>query len=84
MALLVKFIPFSELVKDMLSLSEIRLSPPSFSEEQYYVASSVSVATNVGEDTKDMDAYNLNFNEPVLVFNASTATNERKGVLVNA
>jgi len=33
-ALLVKFIPFSELVKDMVSLSETRLSPPSFSEEQ--------------------------------------------------
>jgi len=33
-ALLVKFISFSELVKDMVSLSETRLSPPSFSEEQ--------------------------------------------------
>lgn len=31
-ALLVKFIPFSELVEDMVSLSEARLSPPSFSK----------------------------------------------------
>lgn len=33
-ALLVKFVPFSELVKDMVNLSETRLSPPSFNEEQ--------------------------------------------------
>ena len=41
-ALLVKFISFSELVKDMVSLSETRLSPTSFSEEQYNVQASVS------------------------------------------
>ena len=81
-ALLVKFIPFSELVKDMVSLSETRLSPPTFSEEQYYVASSLSGATSLGEDTKDMDTYTPSFNEPVLIVNASTATIERKGVLV--
>ena len=34
-ALLVKFIPFSELVKDMVNLSETRLSPPSYEEEQF-------------------------------------------------
>jgi len=81
-ALLVKFIPFSELIKDMVSLSEPRLSPPSFSEEQYYVAASVYVATNLGEDTRDKDAYTLNFNELSPIVNASTATIERKGVLV--
>ncbi len=46
-ALLVKFIPFSELVKDMVSLSETRLSPPSFTEEQYHLQAPVPVATNV-------------------------------------
>ncbi len=34
-ALLVKFIPFSELVKDMVNLSETRLSPPSYDAEQF-------------------------------------------------
>jgi transcriptional regulator with XRE-family HTH domain len=33
-ALLVKFIPFSELVEDMVHLSPIRLCPPSFDEER--------------------------------------------------
>ena len=37
-ALLVKFISFGELVQDMVSLSETRLSPPSYNEEQYHVA----------------------------------------------
>lgn len=81
-ALLVKFIPFSELVEDMVSLSEIRLSPPSFSEEQHHVPALISVASNPMGDTKDMDAYTLNFNEPAPIANAATATIERKGVLV--
>ena len=81
-ALLVKFIPFSELVQDMVSLSETRLSPPSFSEERNYALTSVSVTTNLGEDTIDMDAYTLKANELVPIVNASTATIERKGVLV--
>jgi transcriptional regulator with XRE-family HTH domain len=34
-ALLVKFIPFSELVEDMVNISETRLSPPGFSKEQF-------------------------------------------------
>ena len=46
-ALLVKFIPFSELVKDMVSLSETRLSPPSFSEEQYHAQVPAWDTTNV-------------------------------------
>jgi transcriptional regulator with XRE-family HTH domain len=46
-ALLVKFIPFSELVQDMVNLSETRLSPPSFSEEQYRALTSVSATSNL-------------------------------------
>lgn len=57
-ALLVKFIPFSELVQDMVSLSETRLSPPSFGEEQYYALASVPVTSNLMEDVK-VDANNL-------------------------
>jgi len=49
-ALLVKFIPFSELVQDMVNLSEIRLSPPSFGEEQYLASTSVAVTSNLMED----------------------------------
>ena len=33
-ALLVKFIPFSELVKDLLSISDVSLSPPSYDSEK--------------------------------------------------
>jgi transcriptional regulator with XRE-family HTH domain len=58
-ALLVKFIPFSELVSDMVNLSATRLSPPSFSEEQYRVATSVSAASTPMNDTKDVDANSL-------------------------
>jgi transcriptional regulator with XRE-family HTH domain len=58
-ALLVKFIPFSELVRDMLSLSEVRLSPPSFSEERNHIQALVSEVSNFTVDTKDKDAYEL-------------------------
>ena len=61
-ALLVKFIPFSELVKDMVSLSETRLSPPSFSLEQYHVQAPVSAASNYMEDTKDAASYPIEAN----------------------
>lgn len=44
-ALLVKFIPFSELVKDMVNLSDNRLSPPSYVEEQNHAVTSVSAAS---------------------------------------
>jgi transcriptional regulator with XRE-family HTH domain len=81
-ALLVKFIPFSELVQDMVSLSETRLSPPSFGEEQYHVLASVSANSNLMEDIKVIDA-----NSPSLVslFNPhnilNTANSEKE--LVN-
>ena len=81
-ALLVKFIPFSELVKDMVSLSGTRLSPPSFSKEQYHAHASVSASSYLMEDTKDMDLYTRNFNAPDSIVNASTATIAREGVLV--
>lgn len=58
-ALLVKFIPFSELVQDMVNLSETRLSPPSFSEEQYYAPTSVSATSSFVENIKIIDANNL-------------------------
>jgi transcriptional regulator with XRE-family HTH domain len=58
-ALLVKFTTFSELVKDMVSLSETRLSPPSFGKEQYDVATLDSVTSSPVEDTKDIDLYAL-------------------------
>ncbi len=57
-ALLVKFIPFSELIQDMVNLSETRLSPPSFSEEQFNTVTSISVVSSPINDTKDFDAYN--------------------------
>jgi transcriptional regulator with XRE-family HTH domain len=40
-ALLVKFIPFSELVSDMVNLSSVRLCPPSFDEERIVVATGI-------------------------------------------
>lgn len=57
-ALLVKFIPFSELVQDMVNLSETRLSPPSFGEEQYRALVAVSATSNLMEDVKVIDANN--------------------------
>lgn len=76
-ALLVKFIPFSELVKDMVSLSETRLSPPSFSEEQNQNLASFSMASDLVEVTNDFDAYNLSHAQPEIPKQralASTAT----------
>jgi transcriptional regulator with XRE-family HTH domain len=61
-ALLVKFIPFSELVQDMVNLSETRLSPPSFGEEQYYASALVAVTSNPMEGIKVVDA-----NAPIFV-----------------
>jgi len=81
-ALLVKFIPFSELVKDMVSLSETRLSPPSFSKEQYHAHVSVSASSYPMEDTKDKDVYTPSFNALGSIGKLSTATIEEKGVLV--
>lgn len=61
-ALLVKFMPFSELVQDMVNLSEARLSPPSFREEQYYASASAAVTSNPMEGIKVIDA-----NTPIFV-----------------
>lgn len=57
-ALLVKFIPFSELVQDMVNLSETRLSPPSFGEEQYNAMVSVYATYIAKEDIIVTDANN--------------------------
>ena len=56
-ALLVKFIPFSELVRDMVNLSEIRLSPPSFSEERNRVQPLFWIDANLIAGVGDMDIY---------------------------
>ncbi len=63
-ALLVKFIPFSELVQDMVSLSETRLSPPSFNEEQNQLHASTAVTSYLAEVTNDFDPYDLSFIDP--------------------
>jgi transcriptional regulator with XRE-family HTH domain len=59
-ALLVKFIPFSELVEDMINLSETRLSPPSFTEEQnrnYIIGQideiALDIIKNIDDDLQD-------------------------------
>ncbi len=78
-ALLVKFIPFSELVMDMVSLSETRLSPPSFSEEQSHAPTSVSAASNRIEDRIDIDANTPSFsNLESLDTLASTVKNKKE------
>jgi len=70
-ALLVKFIPFSELVRDMLSLSEVRLSPPSFSEEQNHVQALISEVSGLVANTEDVDVY---LPKPIdMLITASTA-----------
>ncbi len=73
-ALLVKFIPFSELVRDMLNLSEIRLSPPSFSEERTHISTLVSEASNFIIDTRDMDAYKPTPEDLEIPITSSTAS----------
>jgi transcriptional regulator with XRE-family HTH domain len=66
-ALLVKFIPFSELVEDMVNLSETRLLPPSFVDEQTHehILAYVSATAGIMEGTtKDTDAYEPLHQEP--------------------
>ena len=76
-ALLVKFVPFSELVKDMVSLSETRLSPPSFSKELYDVATCVSTPSTPMKDTKDIDLFDpKNWKLPIT--SVSTANTEKE------
>lgn len=72
-ALLVKFIPFSELVSDMVSLSDTRLSPPGFSEERNYAHTLTSVFTvcsSGGAITSDEN--NPSFDMPEFPIFAST------------
>lgn len=63
-ALLVKFMPFSELVQDMVNLSEARLSPRSFGEEQYYASAAVAVTSNLMDGIKVIDASTAVFVSP--------------------
>lgn len=66
-ALLVKFIPFSELFKDMVSLSETRLSPPSFTDE-VHISNKSNLPLPILANTKDSDLYDLkHLNDKVLV-----------------
>lgn len=84
-ALMVRFVPFSELVDWTVGLTPERLIPPSFGEEEKYrvVASAPTVPNSVG-NTKDEDAYDLSLlasslvSPSKLVINASTAKNERE------
>ena len=48
----------------MVSLSETRLSPPSFNEEQNQLHAPTSVASYLTEATNDFDAYSLSFIKP--------------------
>lgn len=85
-ALLVKFIPFSELVEDMVNLSETRLSPPSFNQEQNYVLTSVSAA-NLLKDITFIDANDFilfDTKTPIGNVHASTATVKKEKELVYA
>ena len=80
--LLVRFVPFSKLIDWTVDLTSDVIAPPNFSEEQHHIPALISVASHPMGDTKDRDAYTLNFNEPAPIANAATATIERKGVLV--
>ena len=63
-ALLVKFISFSELVKDMTNLDETRLSPPSFREEQ--LLQTINISQFVQKtDIVPLDAYST-VNSPII------------------
>jgi transcriptional regulator with XRE-family HTH domain len=55
-ALLVKFVSFSELAKDMVSLSKTRLSPPSFNQEKYYLTNDIIWQSSNAKDTNIIDA----------------------------
>jgi transcriptional regulator with XRE-family HTH domain len=57
--LLVRFVPFSTLVDWTVDLTSNAIAPPSFSEEQYHIAASVSESSAPMKDTKDIDVYDL-------------------------
>jgi transcriptional regulator with XRE-family HTH domain len=82
-ALLVKFVPFSELVSDMVNLSTTRLSPPSFDEERYRTAPLISTTSASVIVPKDVDANSvigfintLDLNR----FPPNTATNHKERI----
>lgn len=84
-ALMVRFVPFSELVDWTVGLTPERLAPPSFGEEeQGHVATLASAAWVSTEDIKGMDANNpsfpslLNLDEPKTISCASTAQTGRE------
>ena len=84
-ALLVKFIPFSELVEDMVNLSETRLSPPSFGEEQFHAIAPaqepMQEMKDMVQDTTDINIYsNALRNPPETRVNPSTAVKELANV----
>ena len=58
--LLVRFVPFSALVDWTINLTGDVIAPPSFSEEQNKVLTSVSIASYLMEVTNDFGAYDLN------------------------
>lgn len=82
--LLVRFVPFSTLIDWTVDITPDVIAPPSFNEEQAHTHPLIQISAVWGYigDTKDIDANTLNFNEPGPIINASTATIERKGVLV--
>jgi transcriptional regulator with XRE-family HTH domain len=84
-ALLVKFVPFSELINDMVNLSETRLSPPSYDEERIYTTikalpywgQSANLKTiNLIIDTATATLSDIHNEEPPIY--PATANNERE------
>ncbi len=73
-ALLVKFIPFSELVRDMVNLSDTRLSPHSFAEEQANAVAQDSFPSFLEHARKEMltDANIAKYFYETLVFSVGT------------
>jgi transcriptional regulator with XRE-family HTH domain len=66
--LLVRFVPFSTLVDWTANLSGDAIAPPSFGEEQYNIMASVSAASALLKDTKDLDPYDLKLLNKDLVY----------------
>ena len=90
--LLVRFVPFSTLIDWTVDLTSDVIAPPSFSEEQYYVATSASADSNFMTATAlnlmaAMDANYLSlagFDKRVINISAATETNEKEKVYANA
>ena len=61
-ALIVRFAPFSEFISWTAQIDGLRLSPPSFSEEEEsHVVAAASAASNPMGDIKDMDANTVTY-----------------------